>query len=275
MERVQGVRANCVLYLDPNTNFTYFRDRADNDFSHYFRCSENLCRGRVIWRMGAENEIEQRHNHNHLADLEKISVLRFKEVLRNRAANEYIQRFSQELGPAERPFYGGILGEQRHKVLYFISPTVQHYVRTSENAIKLHMDATFSVVPRAGGAIQLFIVHFLKDHSVIEEIQDVSRFTDDLERFILDAHPDWRGVPENEGVEANLDLECYREIPRTSFTCLSRVFPTTSLHPSRVKGKTHLQQQHQGFLRMVGLFNFAEDSSGCPTGLVILSMYST
>ncbi|KAF5273763.1 hypothetical protein FQR65_LT17077 [Abscondita terminalis] len=189
------------------------------------RCSEKNCRGRVIWRMGAEIEIEPRANHNHDPDLIKISVLRFKEALRHRASSEvlslrnifieeqvrhhdaslqvdgfsgaiekimmrarklntppiptnfqeideilrnprYSQRFSNELGPTERPFYGGLLGEEAQKVLYFVSPTVQHYARTQENPLQLHMDATFSVVPRTGGAMQLFIVHLLYSNFV-------------------------------------------------------------------------------------------------------------
>ncbi|KAF5278230.1 hypothetical protein FQR65_LT15719 [Abscondita terminalis] len=85
-----------------------------------------------------------------------------------------MQRFSRELGPAERPFYGGILREGGQRVLYFISPTVQHYVRTAENPIKLQMDATFSVVPRAGGALQLFIVHYLYNNSVKNAQQNLA-----------------------------------------------------------------------------------------------------
>ncbi|KAK4882561.1 hypothetical protein RN001_005880 [Aquatica leii] len=207
----KGIRSNTVLYVEPNTNFSYYRDHADNNFCHYFRCSRNTCGGRVIWRIGAVNEIELSENHNHEADADHVNVLRFKEALRRRAADEVIslkniymdeevryheaslqvggfrgaieqimkrarkdgtppiplnfqqinvilrnpryRRFSIELGRAERAFYRGIMGAEGQQVIYLISPTVQHYARQLETPLKLHMDATFSVVPIAGGAL--------------------------------------------------------------------------------------------------------------------------
>ncbi|KAK4880095.1 hypothetical protein RN001_008241 [Aquatica leii] len=223
MERVQGIRSNTVLYVEPNTNFSYYRDHADNNFCHYFRCSRDTCGGRVIWRFGAVNEIELSENHKNEPDADHVNVLRFKEALRRRAADEVIslkniyideevryheaslqvggfrgaieqmmkrarkhgtppiplnfqqidvilrnpryRRFSIELGPAERAFYRGIMGAEGQQVIYLISPTVQHYARQLETPLKLHMDATFSVVPRAGGALQLFVIHYMYNNA--------------------------------------------------------------------------------------------------------------
>ncbi|CAG9822858.1 unnamed protein product [Phaedon cochleariae] len=63
-----------------------------------------------------------------------------------------------------------VLGEQFYhttftatddsKIAVFVSPTVCNVIRRYEaGSICLQMDATFKVVPRAGGALQLFIIH--------------------------------------------------------------------------------------------------------------------
>ncbi|CAG9823936.1 unnamed protein product [Phaedon cochleariae] len=71
-----------------------------------------------------------------------------------------------------------VLGEQFYhttltatddsKIAVFVSPTVCNVIRRYEaGSICLQMDATFKVVPRAGGALQLFIIHIYVHETMI------------------------------------------------------------------------------------------------------------
>lgn len=65
--------------------------------------------------------------------------------------------------------YGGLIAVGEQRIVYFFSPAVQDHINNITNngqAIHLHMDATFSVVPRAGGSYQLFTVHLREQSSV-------------------------------------------------------------------------------------------------------------
>lgn len=65
-------------------------------------------------------------------------------------------------------FYGGhiqVHNDNRvENMIYFVSPTIATGLRAinqERGFIDLHMDGTFRVVPRAGGAYQLFLIHIM------------------------------------------------------------------------------------------------------------------
>ncbi|KAJ3659584.1 hypothetical protein Zmor_011267 [Zophobas morio] len=91
-------------------------------------------------------------------------VPRSIQEIDNFIRDERAKKFRVEMGPEERPFYGGLL-EVRiqntvQRSIYFISPTVKKIAATKNNCV-LQMDGTFSVVPKAVGIKQLFCVHLL------------------------------------------------------------------------------------------------------------------
>ncbi|XP_044744255.1 uncharacterized protein LOC123306351 [Coccinella septempunctata] len=65
-------------------------------------------------------------------------------------ANASYRKYSLELGPQQRPFFDSI----RDGCLFFVSPGILREA-IDGNSLHLHMDATFKIVPRAGGAHQL------------------------------------------------------------------------------------------------------------------------
>lgn len=74
-------------------------------------------------------------------------------------------------------FYTGIIPIQnlnRQEVtVYFTSPTIAEALRTlhlEQGPLCLHMDGTFGVVPRAGGAYQLFIIHIMYEGHVSTKV---------------------------------------------------------------------------------------------------------
>ncbi|XP_044763807.1 uncharacterized protein LOC123320525 [Coccinella septempunctata] len=75
-------------------------------------------------------------------------------------ANASYRKYSLELGPQQRPFFDGI----RDGCLFFVSPGILREA-IDGNSLHLHMDATFKIVPRAGGAHQLFIIHWMRDYT--------------------------------------------------------------------------------------------------------------
>lgn len=77
----------------------------------------------------------------------------------------YRLRYGTALGPEKWPFYGGTFESTTGETtVLFLSQATINFCRN--RSIKVGMDATFKVVPRIGGAYQLFGIHLLEEGSV-------------------------------------------------------------------------------------------------------------